>query len=194
VEPGSSVAVIGCGGVGLNVIQGARLAGAARIFAIDLEPAKLEMAKKFGATDAVPGGEDAAKTVMELSHGGVDHAFEAIGLVKTIQQACMMLAAGGTLTIIGVPSQNAQLALPGSMLRYLYKEIRVQWSLMGSSPFTVDIPRLAGLYLKGRLELDALISQRIALADINRGFEDMLGGQTARNVIVFDDVLRQAAA
>jgi S-(hydroxymethyl)glutathione dehydrogenase/alcohol dehydrogenase len=192
VAPGESVAVVGCGGVGLSAIQGARLAGAGRIIAVDLSPSRLEAAKRFGATDVVPGGDDAAKAVMELTGGGVDHAFEAIGLVKTIQQACMMLASGGTLTIIGVPAADAQLVLPGSPMRYFAKEIRVQWSLMGSSPFPVDIPRLAALYLNGKLDLDAMVSQRLPLQDINRGFDTMLSGEGARNVIVFDDVLREA--
>jgi S-(hydroxymethyl)glutathione dehydrogenase/alcohol dehydrogenase len=192
VEPGSTVAVIGCGGVGLSVIQGARLAGAARIIAVDLSPARLAQAKKFGATDTVPGGDDAAKAVVELTAGGVDHAFEVIGLAKTMEQGVRMLAAGGTLTIVGVPAQGSQLTLsnPGALL---FKEARVQWSLMGSSPFTVDIPRLADLYLRGKLELDAMVSRRLALSEIDSGFESMLSGEGARNVVVFEDVLKEAA-
>jgi len=192
VRPGSSVAVIGAGGVGLSVIQGARLAGASRIIAVDVSPARLEQAKKFGATDAVPGGEDAPKAVAELTKGGVDYAFEVIGLAATIQQGARMLGSGGTLTIVGIPPAGTQLAL-GGLGELLFKEARIQWSLMGSSPFTVDIPKLAGLYLEGKLELDAMVSQRLPLADINKGFDSMLSGQGARNVVVFDEVLRQAA-
>ena len=193
IRPGSTVAVIGCGGVGLSAIQGARIAGAGRIIAVDIEPSKLEMAKKFGATDGVLGGDDAPAKVVEMTKGGVDYAFEVIGSMKTIQQGCLMLGAGGTLTIVGVPPHDAKLTLPGSLAEMFQKEIRIQWTFMGSSPFTVDIPRLADFYLKGKLELDAMISNRIKLEDINAGFETMLGGKSARNVIVFDDVMQEAA-
>ncbi len=193
VPPGSTVAVIGCGGVGLSAIQGARLAGAARIIAVDIEPTKLEMAKRFGATDAVMGGDDAPAAVVELTKGGVDYVFEVLGTMKTIQQGCLMLGAGGTLTIVGVPPHDAKLTLPGSLADMFMKEVRIQWTYMGSSPFTVDIPRLADFYLQGKLELDAMISNRIRLEDINAGFETMIGGRTARNVIVFEDVMKEAA-
>jgi S-(hydroxymethyl)glutathione dehydrogenase/alcohol dehydrogenase len=193
IAPGDSVAVIGCGGVGLNVIQGARLAGAETIIAVDTNPAKLELAKKFGATDTVAGGEGVIERVKAIAKGGVDHALEVIGLVETIQQGYKMLGSGGTLTLVGVPSKEAVLSLPGQIMNVIGRELRIQGSLMGSSPFTVDIPRYAGLYLKGRLELDLLVSKRIALGEVNEGYADMIGGRVARSVIVFDDVLREAA-
>jgi len=192
VAPGDSVAVIGCGGVGLNVIQGARLCGAEKIIAVDTNPAKLELAKKFGATDTVLGGEGAVDGVKSISKGGVDHAIEVIGLVATIQQGYRMLGSGGTLTLVGVPPKDAVLSLPGPIMAAIGKELRVQGSMMGSSPFTVDIPKYAALYLKGRLELDLLVSKRIGLRDVNAGYADMIGGRVARSVIVFDDVLREA--
>jgi S-(hydroxymethyl)glutathione dehydrogenase/alcohol dehydrogenase len=193
VAPGDSVAVIGCGGVGLNAIQGARLCGAGTIIAVDTNPAKLELAKKFGATDVVLGGEGVVERVKQIAKGGVDHAIEVIGLLETIQQGYRMLGSGGTLTLVGVPAKDVVLSLPGQIMNVIGRELRIQGSLMGSSPFTVDIPRYAALYLKGRLELDLLVSKRIKLGEINEGYADMLGGRVARSVIVFDDVLREAA-
>ena len=192
VTPGSRVAVVGCGGVGLNVIQGARIAGAEQIIAVDLLPAKCELARSFGATDTVLGGPDAVDTVRELSRGGVDFSFEVIGLPATIEQAVRMLATGGLMTIVGATRFDATVSLPGILM--LMNEWRVQGTYMGSSPFTRDIPRFGELYMKGKLDLDRLISERIALADINRGFETMLAGFGARNVITFPDVLAEVTA
>lgn len=190
VRPGSSVAIIGCGGVGLNVIQAARIAGAQRIIAIDLQPEKLELATKFGATDVVTGGEDAVEAVRELSLGGVDYSFEVIGYPKTIEQAVSMLKRGGTMTLLGASPVGAEIALPS--LSLMMNEWKIQGSLMGSGPYSRDIPRIASLYLNGQLDLDSLISERIGLDDINHGFSRMEGGTHARSVIVFDDVLREA--
>lgn len=192
VKAGQTVVVIGCGGVGLNVIQGARVAGAGRIIAVDIADGKLELAKKFGATDGVKGGDDATAAVIEMTKGGVDHVFEVIGLPATIRQGALMLRKGGQLTMIGVPRFDASLALPA--LPFVQKEIRVAGSVMGSVPFMLEVPRLAKYYLEGKIELDALISQRIALEDINKGYEALASGSIARSVIQFDDVIRQAAA
>ena len=192
VRPGESVVVIGCGGVGLNVIQGARLCGAQTIIAVDRVPAKLEMARRFGATHTVLSDAQAVDAVKSLSEGGVDHAFEAIGLQATQQLGFAMLGVGGTLTLIGVPPTGSVLTLPG-LLPALLTEKRVQGSMMGSSPFQQDLPRFARMYLEGRLMLDELVSKRLPLAQINEGFEVMLGGEIARSVVVFDDVLRASA-
>ena len=192
VQPGQTVAVIGCGGVGLNVIQGARLAGASRIIAVDIADGKLELARKFGATDAVKGGEDATAAVVEMTQGGVDHTFEVIGLPATVRQGLLMLRKGGQLTLIGVPRFDAALSLPA--LPFVQKEVRIVGSAMGSVPFMLEVPRLARAYLEGRIELDALVSQRIALEDINHGYEAMTSGAVARSVIVFEDVMREAAS
>jgi S-(hydroxymethyl)glutathione dehydrogenase/alcohol dehydrogenase len=187
VSPGSKVAVIGCGGVGLNVIQGARVAGAGQIVAVDLVEQKRTLAKKFGATDAVAGGAGAIDAVRELTHGGVDFSFEVIGLPQTIDQAVRMLVPGGLMTLVGLTRLDVSLALPG--VGILMNEWRIQGSLMGSGPFLRDIPRYASLYMKGMIDLDALISERIVLADINRGFETMTSALSARSVITFPEVL-----
>lgn len=192
VTPGSRVAVIGCGGVGLNVIQGARLAGAGQIIAVDPMPQKRELAMKLGATDGVVGGPDAVAAVRELSNGGVDFAFEVIGLPHTMEQAVRMLAVGGLMTIVGAMRIDASIPLPGFMM--LANEWRVQGTYLGSSPFTREIPRYAQLYLKGKLDLDTLISERIQLGDVNRGFETMLKATQARSVITFPEVMSHAAA
>lgn len=191
VSAGSKVAVVGCGGVGLNVVQGARIAGADQIIAVDMMAEKLELARHFGATDVVPGGEDAVEAVRELSNGGVDFAFEVIGLPQTIVQAVRMLAPGGLMTIVGATRFDATIPLPG--IAMLMNEWRVQGAFMGSSPFTREIPRFASLYLKGKLDLDTLIAERISLPEINQGFETMLGARQARSVITFPDVLDEAA-
>lgn len=192
VHPGSKVVVLGCGGVGLNVVQGARIAGAEQVIAVDLAPEKLKLAAKLGATHAVRGGPDAEAAVRELSAGGVDYAFEVIGLPATIEQAVRMLGRGGLMTIVGATKLDAKVALPS--IQMLMNEWRVQGSYMGSSPFVRDIPRFANLYMEGRLDLDSLVAERIRLEEINRGFDTMLTGTQARSVITFPDVLAHAAA
>ena len=184
VKPGSKVVVLGCGGVGLNVVQGARLAGAAQIIAVDLNPAKLELARSFGATDTVPGGEDAVAQVIELTGGGADYVFEVVGIPALQRQGFMMLRKRGTLVLVGLPKMGSELSVPA--LPLIVKEARVIGSNMGSVPFQRVIPTYAQLYLDGRLTLDPLISDRIALEDINRGYERLIAGETARSVIVFD--------
>jgi len=184
VRPGSRVVVLGCGGVGLNAVQGARLAGAAQIIAVDLNPAKLELARLFGATDTVAGGDDADKRVRELTGGGADYVFEVIGIPAVQRQGFKMLRRRGTLVLVGMPKMGSELGLPA--LPLILNEIRVIGSLMGSVPFQRVIPAYAQLYLDGRLILDPLISQRIALEDINQGYDQLIAGETARSVIVFD--------
>ena len=183
VEPGSTVAVIGCGGVGLNVIQGARIAGASRIIAVDLSPAKLEFARQFGATDTLLGGPDAAAEVVEMTGGGVDYAFEVIGLTSTMRQAFLMLRKRGAAVLIGVAKAGAELSLPLAL--FLRNEVRVIGTLMGSSPFQLLLPQLSRYYLDGRLKLDELVSHRIALSEINEGYARLAAGESTRNVIVF---------
>lgn len=185
VEPGTTVAVIGCGGIGLSCINGADIAGAGRIIAIDTVASKLEMAKEFGATDVVNASEtDPVKAVMELTGGGAHYAFEAIGLKATAEQSYNMLKAGGTATIIGMIPVGQNVELPGFSF---LQEKRIQGSSMGSNRFRIDMPRLVDFYLNGKLHLDQMISKRITLGQINEAFEDMMGGNVARSVIVFDD-------
>ena len=183
VVPGSSVVVIGCGGVGLNVVQGARLAGAVRIIAVDTNPAKLELARIFGATDTVLGGPDCVAQVIEMTGGGADYAFEVIGLAATMRDAFAMLRKRGTAALIGVPKDGAELSLP--IAPFLFKELHVTGSLMGSSPFQLFLPKLAQYYLDGRLLLDELVSEQIGLDQINAGYARMAAGEVARSVIVF---------
>jgi len=184
VAPGSTVAVIGCGGVGLSCINGAAIAGAARIIAIDMVDAKLQMAKDFGATDVVNGRNgDAVEQVMELTKGGVQYAFEAIGLKQTAEDAFRMLRAGGTATIIGMIPVGVKIELMGSAF---LQEKKIQGSMMGSNRFRVDMPRFIDFYLQGKLHLDQMISKRIKLEQINDAFADMKSGAVARSVIVFD--------
>ena len=184
VPPGATVAVLGCGGVGLNCVQGAAIAGAGRIIAVDTLPWKLELAGAFGATDVVNAADgDPVAQVMELTGGGVEYAFEAIGLKATAEQSFAMLAKGGTATIIGMIPEGQKIELPGSEF---LDEKKIQGSNMGSNRFRVDMPRYVDLYLSGRLKLDELVSARIGLDAINDGFEAMRRGEVARSVILFE--------
>lgn len=183
VMPGSKVVVVGCGGVGLNVIQGARICGASQIIAVDMAPQKLELAKTMGATDVVSGGEGAVETVRQITGGGADYAFEVIGLAETIVQCVDMLARGGQLTMVG--ASRPDMTLPLSAFKTVANELRIQGVIMGSSPFVRDIPRFADMYLRGQLDLDSLIAERITLEDINDGMDILRTGTQARSVIMF---------
>ncbi len=184
VPPGATVAVIGCGGVGLNCIQGAVIAGASRVVAIDINDGKLARARTFGATDTINNSSgDADQQIGELlgGSGGVDYAFEAIGTKATCELAFALLRPGGTATLIGVPPAG-KLELPtGDFLR----ERRLQGSLMGSVRFRQDVPYFLDLYRSGRLKLDELVSNRITLEEINEGYEAITDGSVARSVVVF---------
>ena len=183
VEPGSTVAVIGCGGVGLNCIQGAVLAGALRIIAVDAVETKLSLAQEFGATDVVDAsGGRVAEKIRDLTGGGVDYSFEAIGKKETAEDAFAMLRAGGTATIIGMIPQGTKIELDGSAF---LREKKIQGSSMGSNRFRTDMPRYIEFYKQGRLKLDELVSQRMKLEQINDAFEDMKQGHVARSVITF---------
>ena len=183
VRPGSRVAVIGCGGVGLNTVQGARIAGAEQIVAVDISPAKLAMAREFGATDTVTGGPDAVAEVRELTNGGVDYAFEVIGLTSTMRQAFEMLRTHGTAVILGMPKVGSELAFP--VLDMLYGDKRIIPSGMGDAPFRRFVPQLAQWYLDGKLKLDELVSKKIGLGEIDDAYKSMMSGEIARSVIVF---------
>lgn len=184
VRPGETVAVIGCGGVGLSAIQGAAIAGAGRIIAVDRVASKLELARSMGATDTVDASSgDAVGQVAELTSGGVDHAFEAIGLKVAAEQAFAMLRSGGTATIIGMIPYGQTVELPGHQF---LAEKKIQGSMMGSNRFRLDMPRYVEMYLAGKLNLDDLVSDRVALTDVNAAFAAMKAGEIARDVIVFD--------
>ena len=179
VEAGSDVAVIGLGGVGLNIVQGAKLAGARRIIAIDTVASKLELARRFGATDCVDAStENAVERVQEISGGYLDYAFEAIGLAETVQQAFEMVRPGGTAVAVGVTAQPV--TVPGfGFLR----EKKLIGSLYGSASVKYMIPRLVDLYMEGRILLDELVSKRRPLSEVNEAFADMEAGTVARSVL-----------
>jgi S-(hydroxymethyl)glutathione dehydrogenase/alcohol dehydrogenase len=185
VPPGANVAVVGCGGVGLNCIQGAVIAGANRIVAVDINDGKLALARRFGATDVINNvNGDAVDQLSELvaGRGGVDYSFEAIGSKATYELAFALLRRGGTATLIGVPPAG-NIELPaGAFLQ----ERRVQGSLMGSVRFREDLPYFLDLYRSGRLKLDELVSNRIPLDQINEGYDAITDGSVARSVVVFN--------
>jgi len=183
IPAGSTVAVIGCGGVGLAAIQGARIAGASRIIAVDTVASKLELAKRMGATDGVNAKlGDPVEQVKQLTGGGVEYSFEAIGLKRTAEQSFEMLRNGGTATVIGMIPVGTKIELHG--VDFLFEK-RIQGSSMGSNAFRVDMPRFVELYKQGRLNLDDLISKRIKLEQVNDAFEDLKKGELARSVIMF---------
>ena len=184
VQVGDTVAVIGCGGVGLNVIQGARMAGASRIIAVDRLPAKLDMAKTFGATDLVDASTtDPVQAVLELSGGGVEHALEVVGTAPTIEQAFAMLDTRGTATIVGVAHPNVEARIKATEL--VFPEKRIQGCMMGSAHFRLDIPLYAQLYLDGRLKLDELLSERVPLDGVNAALNQLDSPLVARAVVTF---------
>lgn len=184
VEPGATVAVIGCGGVGLSTINGAALAGASRIIAVDRVASKLELARKFGATDVVDASDgDAVSKVIEMTSGGVHYSFEAIGLKVTAEQAFQMLRVGGTATVVGMIPPGQMVSVHG--VDFLFEK-KIQGSMMGSNRFRVDMPRFVDFYLQGKLRLDELVSNRIGLEDINEGMAALNTGEIARSVIMFD--------
>jgi Zn-dependent alcohol dehydrogenase len=185
VQPGQTVAVFGCGGVGLNVIQGSALCGASRIIAVDLSKSKLELAKQFGATDVVDAsGGDAADRVRELTGGlGVDYAFEVIGVPAVIVQAFLALKRGGKAIVVGVPPFGSEVPIPGFPIPL--DEKSVIGSLYGSANMRRDMPKLIDLYMRGRLKIDELVSRRIKLDDVNEAFAAMEKGEVARSVIVY---------
>jgi S-(hydroxymethyl)glutathione dehydrogenase/alcohol dehydrogenase len=184
VRPGDTVAVLGCGGIGLNVIQGAYVAGAGRIIAVDRLASKLKLAEHFGATDTVDASDGtAAQQVLEMTKGGVQHAFEAIGTRDTAELAFAMLRADGGAYVIGMVPVGDVVSVPGPSF---LSDRSIQGAPMGSNHFRVDMPRIIDLYLQGRLKLDELVSARINLDAVNDGFASLKTGEIARNVIMFD--------
>lgn len=184
VEPGSTVAVIGCGGVGQAVIQGARIAGAARIIAIDPVELKRKAAEQLGATDLVdPAAGDPVAAVAALTGGrGADYAFEVIGLPETILQAWGTARRGGTVVIVGMPRLDSQVTLPGFGL--FFDEKKLLGCVYGSAQVRRDFPRFIGLVESGQLDLSSLVSRRIQLEDVNDAFAAMQAGEVIRSVIV----------
>ena len=183
VTPGETVAVIGCGGVGLATINAAKIAGAGRIIAADPIKEKRDLAIKLGATDVIDASaEDAAAQILELTKGGVDHAIEAVGRPASGDLAVGSLKRGGTATILGMMPLDHKVGLSAMDL---LSGKKLQGVLMGSNRFPVDIPRLVDFYLRGMLDLDSIVAETIPLEQINEGFEKMRKGDAARSVIVF---------
>ena len=185
LQAGQTVAVFGCGGVGLSIVQGARIGGARQIIGVDVFDGKLEMAKRVGATHVVNSGQDdPVKAIRALTSGaGVDHSFEAVGNAKLVRQAIESLAIRGTATIVGVMPPDAMIEFPWMAIR---PECKVQTSRMGSNRFRMDIPLYLEFYRQGRLLLDEMVTRRGRLEDINEAFRAMKAGEVARSVLMFN--------
>src|SRR5271167_882986 len=184
IEPGSTVAVFGCGGVGISAIQGAKIGGARRIIAVDQFENKLAMAKRFGATDTIDASHsDALKEIRTMTNGGVDYAFEAVGLKKLAEQCFDSTKVGGTAVIIGMIPVGQKGEIDGPRL---LTERTLKGSNMGSNRFRIDMPRYIDFYLQGRLNLDDMVSKRARLEDVNDAFRAMKAGEVARTVLMFD--------
>ena len=186
VEAGASVLVIGCGGVGLNVVQGARLAGAATIIACDLLDSKLAYAKEFGATHTInASGTSPVDFARSLTQGrGVDYAFDAIGGEATTLQIVDAIRPGGTAVIVGMAAMAVRAPITPYMMALQEKCIR--GTMYGSVRPDLDFPKLVDLYMQGRLKIDELVSRTYRLEEINEGFAALRTGQVARGVITFD--------
>lgn len=184
IEAGSTVAVFGAGGIGLSCIQGARIAGASMIIAVDVSDSKLATAKEMGATHLVNSkSENPVKAIKALTDGGVEYSFEAIGLKQTAEQAYECLARGGAATIIGMVPVKDKIEISGASL---LDERKLQGSRMGSNRFRRDMPIFIDFYRQGRLKLDQMITRRGRLADINEAYRAMKAGEVARSVLTFD--------
>jgi S-(hydroxymethyl)glutathione dehydrogenase / alcohol dehydrogenase len=186
VKPGSYVAVIGTGGVGMNVVQGAALAGAARVIAVDVVERKLEIAQQFGATHLINATEeDPVQSIKELTHGrGADYVFEVIGRADTIKQAYDAARNGGMAVVVGLGAADETVSFNLGELMRTGKAI--QGCFYGSVRPHTDVPRYIDLYLNGKIKIDQLISRRFRLDQVNEAFEAMKAGEVARGVIMYE--------
>jgi S-(hydroxymethyl)glutathione dehydrogenase/alcohol dehydrogenase len=184
VEPGTSVAIFGCGGVGLSALQGAYIAGAAQIFAVDPFPAKRAAAMQLGATHVVdPNDGDAVEQVKALTGGrGAEYTFEVVGLLETMRQTYDAAAMGGTVTYVGALRSDVELSLPANGLHADAK--RVLGSVYGSAQVRRDMPRLVALAEAGRLNLGAMVTRRVGLDDVNDALAAIDAGETIRSVLI----------
>lgn len=183
ITPGDAVVVLGTGGVGLNVVQGARIAGAARIIAIDPEPARLALAGRLGATNLLSPGDDLHRAVLDLTEGGADHVLEAVGMPDLIETGVRMLARGGTLTLLGATARDSLVAF--SPRAFLSRQQRIQGCIYGNIAPERDLPLFADWYLQGRLLLDPFVSQTVSLADVPDLFEEG-AGSGVRTVVTME--------
>ncbi len=183
VEVGDRVAVFGLGGVGLAAVLGARAAGASTIVAIDVVPAKLELARELGATHAVPAGPDAVEAVRDLTSGGADQAVETVGSERVLAEAYAATRRGGTTVTVGLPHPERMLTL--SAVSLVAEERTLRGSYLGSSVPARDIPRLVALHRAGRLPVERLLTHRIGLDDLNEGFDRLASGEAVRQAVLF---------
>ena len=185
IPAGASVVIIGCGGVGLAALQGARIVGAGQIIAVDAQSWKFNLAEKLGASHCIDASDvDPVAAVQELTGGGADFVFECIGLVPTVQQAVAMTGRGGTTVLVGVVPMTQMVEISPSDLTL--QEKNITGSFMGSNRFRFDMPKYIDFYLDGRLHLDEMISSRLPLAEVNEALDRMRKGEAARQVIVFE--------
>jgi S-(hydroxymethyl)glutathione dehydrogenase / alcohol dehydrogenase len=185
IPAGASVVIVGCGGVGLAALQGARIVGAGKIVAVDTQAWKFDLARKLGATDCVNAKDgDPVAAVQGLTGGGADFVFECLGSVPTVQQSIAMTGRGGTTVLVGVVPITQM--VPISAADLTLQEKNITGSYMGSNRFRFDMPKYVEFYLDGRLRLDEMISSRIPLSEINTAFDRMRKGEAARQVILFD--------
>jgi S-(hydroxymethyl)glutathione dehydrogenase/alcohol dehydrogenase len=183
VKPGSTVAVFGCGGVGIATIQGARIAGASRIFAIDIADEKLELAKRFGATEVIR-AEAAQKAILEQTDGiGVDYAFEVIGIPAVVETAIQVTRRGGTIVAVGVGKLSDSIKLNALLFPLSGKTL--SGCMFGSANPQHDFPKLLDLYRGGKLDLEGMVTKTYSIDDAPKAFEDLAKGVNARGVIVF---------
>ena len=184
VQPGSRVALFGAGGVGLNVIQGAAIAGAERIIAIDVNPRKLEFATAFGATDVIDASaHDPLPAIRDLTDGrGADYTFEAIGRKESIEQAYAAVRKGGTCVVIGIGSRKESVSLNVFLIPVMEKRLLGCW--YGSADAHRDALRLLSLYRQGKLKLDELLTRTYPLTQVNQAFDDLKAGLNARGLVV----------
>jgi len=184
VETGASMAVFGLGGIGLSCVQGGVLAGAAQIIAVDVVGEKLELARRLGATHTLDATrDDPVAAIRDLTRGGADYTFEAVGNLAVIKQALDALGPGGTLTIVGVPKLGSSIDL---VVHALYQNKAILGCRYGAARPRRDFPLLADLYLSGRLKIDELITRHYALEEFGRALDDLRGGHLARGVFRFD--------
>jgi S-(hydroxymethyl)glutathione dehydrogenase/alcohol dehydrogenase len=184
MEPGATVAVVGAGGIGLSAINSAYLAGAGRIFAVDIDPKKLEIARQFGATDVLDARDgNVPARIVEMTGRGVKYSFECVGAKQAAEDCFNMLRPGGTATVVGMIPFGTKIELHG--FEFL-RERRIQGTALGSNRFRTDMPQLIAFYKQGRLHLDKLIAGHLKLEQINEGLAALKKGGIARNLIQFD--------
>jgi S-(hydroxymethyl)glutathione dehydrogenase/alcohol dehydrogenase len=185
LEVGQSAAVVGCGGVGISVVQGCAAMAAEPLIAIDANPEKLALAASLGATHTIDASSvDAVEAVQEITGGGVDYAFEAIGLKATIEQAVAMLGPAGSAVLVGMPPDGVTVEI--DPMAITSSEQRILGCMYGSCNPPVDFPRILGLHRRGRLDLDSVVSRRIPLEQVNEAFATMAGGEGVRTVVIYE--------